>query len=263
MEDHKEISHFEADDASGISEVVNSQRFHNLSEIGEHTVEIEKIRTVTRLNVPVQIGFFVLEYGKLRLLSFYYDFIVKYLEPDSYCLIEADTDSLYMGLSEQSIHLAVREAIIPEYCNDYENWVAREYCDDHKVDFFETVFSGGEWKPNECCKKVAKFYQRSGGLFHIENISKGVIALCSKSYYCFGDVPKYSAKGVNRRQNDLTEEVYKHVLFKQEIKMCTNKGFQRKNEGVYTYVQTKKGLNYFYGKRIVCPDHVTTLPTPL
>lgn len=204
-----------------------------------------------------------LEYSKKLLLSFYYSFIAKYLQPDSYCLIEADTDSVYMGIASSNIHQIVKPNMKLEYVSDYENWIAREYCNDHKSSFFKAMFDGKTWRQEVCCESVARYFKREGGLFHIEHVSQGCVALCSKSYYCFGDDVKYSAKGVNRSQNNLTEKVYKDVLFNQNIKLCTNKGFQKKNESVYTYIQTKKGLNYMYCKRVVCPDHITTLPTSL
>ena len=126
MEDHKNISHHSVSNPQNISKLVNNVRFHSLSELGSHTVEVQSNRAVTKLNVPVQIGFFVLEYGKLLLLRFYYDFIVKYMKPDYYCLIQADTDSLYMGLACSTIHQIFKTELRDHYIKDYENWIARE-----------------------------------------------------------------------------------------------------------------------------------------
>ena len=39
-----------------------------------------------------------------------------------------------------------------------------------------------------------------------------------------------------------------------------NAGFYKDNLTVKTYVQTKKGLGYFYAKRKVQPDGITTEP---
>ena len=47
---------------------------------------------------PIQIGFFILQHAKLRILEFYYDCIAHYLKPNSYELMETDRDSLYMAL---------------------------------------------------------------------------------------------------------------------------------------------------------------------
>lgn len=125
------------------------------------------------------------------------------------------------------------------------------------------MFNGQTWNPLDCCKASAKFHKRSLGLFHCENVSRGVVALCSKCYYCFGEEPKYSSKGVSKLHNNYTEKDYFDVLINQKIAYGTNKGFRVKGEEIFTYVQNRKALNYFYGKIIVSQDHVTTKPTLL
>ena len=110
---------------------------------------------------------------------------------------------------------------------------------------------------------ASKYHKRTAGLFHCENVSQGVVALCPKSYYCFGSDPKYSSKGVSKRYNNYTHEDYLDVLTSQNIKQGINKGFRVKDSKIFTYIQKRRGLNYFYGKRIVDSDHVTTRPTHL
>ena len=43
----------------------------------------------------------------------------------------------------------------------------------------------------------------------------------------------------------------------------TNRGFRTVNHKVVTYEQTKKGLSYFYPKRIVEADGIHTRPLTL
>ena len=31
------------------------------------------------MNLPIQIGYFILQYAKLRMLQFYYDFMLKFI----------------------------------------------------------------------------------------------------------------------------------------------------------------------------------------
>ena len=40
----------------------------------EDYYEVEKARPTIRLDLPVQIGYFILQYGKLHMLQFYYNF---------------------------------------------------------------------------------------------------------------------------------------------------------------------------------------------
>ena len=192
LESHTDIMFCELDDTTA-SNFINNSRFSGLQEIGEGLVEIQSRKAKVKLNVPVQIGFFVLEYAKLALLRFYYDFLLKFLPMDSFCLIEADTDALYLALSKSSLYMTVKVELRSEFVEEHDKWLAREYCDEHKSEFFSRVFNGYEWNPiEECCQTSAKYYKRSAGLFHCENISKGVVALCSKCYYCFGKDRKYS-----------------------------------------------------------------------
>ena len=42
--------------------------------------------------------------------------------------------------------------------------------------------------------------------------------------------------------------------------MIENAGFIREGTDILTYTHRKKGLNYFYAKRIVLEDGVSTIP---
>jgi hypothetical protein len=43
-----------------------------------------------------------------------------------------------------------------------------------------------------------------------------MIALCSKTYYCFGKEDKFSCKGINKRTNQITKEKYMDVLLTKQ-----------------------------------------------
>ena len=47
---------------------------------------------------PIIVGFFILQYAKLRMLEPYYIFLIKFLDTDKYEEIEMDTNSLYLAL---------------------------------------------------------------------------------------------------------------------------------------------------------------------
>ena len=179
LETHRDVMFCEVKDEN-ISKYINNPRFHSLDELGDNIVELENFKSKQRLNVPIQIGFFTLEYAKLSILKFYYDFILKYLPLNAFCLIESDTDALYLALSEKSFYSCVKPEMRNEFIKEHDKWLCRDYCDDHKVLFFKNAFGGHAWEAQKCCKTAAKYYQREAGLFHCENVSKGVVALCSK-----------------------------------------------------------------------------------
>ena len=55
------------------SRKVNTPLFRKLDNITEDTYEVESCKKNIKLNLPSQIGFFVYQYAKLRMLQFYYD----------------------------------------------------------------------------------------------------------------------------------------------------------------------------------------------
>jgi len=44
------------------------------------TYEVKSFKETVKLDLPLQIGFFVYGYAKLRMLQFYYDFLDYYLD---------------------------------------------------------------------------------------------------------------------------------------------------------------------------------------
>lgn len=53
--------------------------------------ELHKAKKKIRFDLPVLIAFFVYSYAKLRMLQFYYDFLIKVLDPSDFELVEMDT----------------------------------------------------------------------------------------------------------------------------------------------------------------------------
>ena len=84
--------------------------------------------------------------------------------------------------------------------------------------------------------------------------------MSSKTYYCFGAYDKFSCKGVNKKTNDITREKYLNVLLTKQSSAGMNKGFRVVNNRMYTYEQVRDGFSYFYPKRKVLVDGVSTLP---
>ena len=90
---------------------------------------------------------------------------------------------------------------------------------------------------------------------------KGIVALCSKTYYCWGATDKFSCKGINKQcyKDIITKELFTHVLRNKESVSATNKGFRVKDNGIFTYTQSRAGFTYFYPKRKVLEDGVSTI----
>ena len=103
--------------------------------------------------------------------------------------------------------------------------------------------------------------KRTPGLFKVEWEGDGIISLCSKTYYCFGDgKDKFSCKGVNKKNNVINKDKYFDVILSKRSGSGVNRGFRVMNNTMCTYVQVKNAFSYFYPKRKVLEDGVATIP---
>ena len=243
------------------SSLVNEKRFRQQNIISDQLVEVEMMKQTIRLDLPIQIGYFVYQYAKLRMLEFYYDFLDKYLDRKDFEMCEMDTDSAYLALAAPDMEQLVRPELKREFYEERSKWLPAEACDVHVKDYINCRALDQHWTAAaECCKNRIMFDKRTPGLFKVEWRGEGIVSLCSKTYYCFGEKNKATTKGLNKQQNFLNKEVFLDVLKNQCTGSGTNKGFRVVNNTMYTYTQRRDALTYFYPKRIVEADGVSTSP---
>ncbi len=84
------------------------KHFRALSYIGDGTYEVDMTKHSISMNLLIQIRFFVYWYAKLRMLQFYYDFLLKFVHPSDFQLCEMDTDSAYLALSTNSLEAVIK-----------------------------------------------------------------------------------------------------------------------------------------------------------
>ena len=70
--------------------------------------EVQSCKKTIKLNLWMQIGFFVYQYAKLRMLHFYFDFMDTYLGHSDFQYREMDTDSAYFVIAGQSVQNLVK-----------------------------------------------------------------------------------------------------------------------------------------------------------
>ena len=150
-----------------------------------------------------------------------------------------DTDSAYMALSADSLEEVIKPELKQRYQSEKHNWFPRSDTPEH-----------------------AAYDKRTPGLFKEEYRGDGIVALCSKTYYCFGVEDKFSCKGVNKKTNDINKDTYTYmdVLLSKKSGSGTNRGFRVVENKMYTYLQERAGLSYFYPKRKVLADGMSTAP---
>ena len=255
---HRDVSYCTEKAASLL---VNDKRFRQLDMVVDDAYEIELNKKTVKYTLPVHVGFFVLQYAKLRMLQFYYDFIVRYVERPLFEYCEMDTDSAYLALAAESVDDLVTPTLRDHYFRHRSEWLPSECCDDHRNDYVRCRLANRPWVGDEaCCKARRAFDKRTPGLFKVEWSGAGFVGLCSKTYYCFGATDKYSTKGLSKRHNTIDKDAFLEVLTNRRSGGGSNRGFRVHNSTVMTYVQNRDALTFFYAKRVVHEDGVTTGP---
>ena len=77
---------------------INDPAFYGMDELGDELFEITMAKRKIRLDLPIQIGFQILQLAKQRMLEFYYDCLAKRFDSARFDLIEMDTDSNYFAI---------------------------------------------------------------------------------------------------------------------------------------------------------------------
>ena len=172
-----------------------------------------------------------------------------------------DTNSLYLALSEENLE----EGILPKKRAEWDQLPSKDCTDDFTANATDNFF------PGTCCNVHKKHDKREPGLFKEEFRCAEMLCLCSKTYCCYDkrtNKHKFSSKGLNKRTLEECGDggpmaKYRKVLEEAVNITSTNRGFRTIQHSVATYEQTKKGLSYFYPKRIVEEDCIHTKPLNL
>jgi hypothetical protein len=72
-ERHQEVTYLSGIGAFKMA--VNNPRFKSANQLDDDYFEVESRKGEIQLNLPIQLGYFILQYAKLRMLEFYYDCI--------------------------------------------------------------------------------------------------------------------------------------------------------------------------------------------
>ena len=248
----------------GTSSHINNKRFRQLDVVTEDAYEVTSNKVRVTYDLPLHIGFFVYQYAKLRMLEFYYDFIDRYVDRSLFQYCEMDTDSAYIALAGDTIDDLVTSEHREHYFRNRSQWLPAECCDDHEEEYVCARIAGRSWTASEsCCIARKAFDKRTPGLFKVEWRGNGFIGLCSKTYYCFGASDKCTTKGLNKRQNTIDKDAFLSVLTNRRSGSGVNRGFRVRDSSVMTYIQERAALTYFYPKRKVLEDGLTTAPLDL
>ncbi|KAL7682115.1 hypothetical protein Plhal304r1_c051g0134091 [Plasmopara halstedii] len=245
MSKHKVVNYESNDEA--IKRKIEHFTFHGLEELNGSCEITMKKRRLNNKN-PIHLSIAIYQLAKLRMLQFYYDCIDFYFDRSDFQYQEMDTDSGYIAFSCEN---PFRDCIKSELCDHF---------DEHKY----------EWFPRGYNMEVAAFDRRTPGLFKEEWRGDAMVSLSSKNYICY--LPdeehkvKVSAKGIQqgrgRNTDVLSPKGFETIVQDRITLQGTNKGFRlsKETKSIITYKQSKTALSYYFDKRQVLSDGISTIP---
>ena len=188
---------------------INCKLFKRLIFLNDNLYEVEAVKPEVEHKQPIIVGFFTLQYAKLRMLELYYNFFNKFCDFNSFEEIEMYTDSLYVALA----HHSLEDRIKPEI---RETWISvrkNDRSNNFSANSFSNLF------PRTCCNEHIKHDKREPVLSKEEFRCTEMICLCSKTYCCFDQKTekiKFSSKSLKKRTLEETGEgpleKYRRVL---------------------------------------------------
>ena len=232
---------------------VNDPHFTSLAKLGNDMYEIVQKQKRVKLDIPMQIGFFIMQYAKLRLLQFYYNFLDVYVDRADFECIEQDTDSQYIAISGDRI-----ESLIKPEMQDQFKSILQDNCHDN-YDANET-----NYLCRTCCTDHANFDFRTPGLFKVDcESARETLALQSKTYLLV-DADKdgrkqdfvIKSKGLTQRAIKSPYKHYSNALQYGLASGVINQGFRPRNNTIYTYRQYRIGFTFNYFKREVLDQKI-------
>ena len=73
---------------------INGKLFKRLNSVSKELYEVELVKSKIEHREPIIVGFFILQYAKLRIMELYYNFFDKFCDVDTFEDLEMNTDSL-------------------------------------------------------------------------------------------------------------------------------------------------------------------------
>ena len=237
-----------------------SKLFKKLDHVNNSLYEVELAKAQIQHIEPIIVGFFILQYAKLRMLELHYNFFTRFCDVNKFKELEIDTGSLFLSFAEKELENCIRHEMRAEWQRLRSNDCVDSFTADAVANFF----------PRKCCVKHKQHDKREPGLFKEEFRCTEMLCLCSKTYCCYDVISnklKFSSKGLNKlaleQSGDGLLEKYRRVLNEKVKVISNNRGFRTNNQSIATSEQVKKGLSYFYPERTVESDGSHTEPPNL
>ena len=151
---------------------IDSKQFKGLDHMNSSLYEVELAKAKIEHKEPVIVGFFILQYAKLRILELYYNFFTRFCDVNNFEELEMETYSPYLALAEKEPEDCIRPEMRAEWQRLRSNDGADNFTEDSVANFFLRT----------CCVKNKQHDKRELGLFKEEFRYTEMLCLCSKTY---------------------------------------------------------------------------------
>ena len=125
-------------DESEISTEIIDNHFYDMTELPDGCYEVEKTKKRINLDLPIHIGVFILNYAKLRMLEFYYDFLDYHLSREDFQILEMDTDGNYLGITAENLEDLIKPELKEQFEREKHNWFVTPFAPQGKRNSRET-----------------------------------------------------------------------------------------------------------------------------
>ena len=136
---------------------VNSKQFKSLVPFDDGISEVTAAYKKIRIDVPNYIACYILQSAKKVLISFVYDFLLKFIARKSFALNLCDTDSIYLMINKPSLEEAVMPEKKDEFLDRLDNYCSGKGKQRHP----EAVL------PRRCCVECAIVDSKYPGLWKV------------------------------------------------------------------------------------------------
>ena len=96
----------------------------------------ELLKSTIEHREPIIVGFFKLQYAKLRMLQLYYNFYDEFYDANNFEEFEMDTDLLYLALAEENLNDCIKPDKRAAWEKMCENDCRDSFQADAKTNFF-------------------------------------------------------------------------------------------------------------------------------
>ena len=230
----------------------NDPNFVRCEPLSNDYFEVEMVKKRLVLDNPVYLGHTILNKAKELLLDFYCSFLDRYFKREDFMMLCTDTDSAFVALSSDNFE----ELVKPELRDEFHAKIYGK-CSQERI-----KPEDGYFLTRKCCEKHKKFDAREPGLWKTEATGTEMLCLSSKTYLLseHEQTIKMSCKGANKSAVHNPMQTYKSVLFDKKTERVENRGIRSLDGKIVTYRQLRNSFHYFYVKREILADGVSTIP---